>query len=142
MYETIFPFALGVLMAWITWYPARYLDARREQGYFTTIIAIVAVGFVGFPLEDGDSRAIVYELGAMVVFVVLIILSKKANVLLLPVVWFAHGAWDLAYLVGQVPVDKPLWVVQLCVPYDWLLGGYLLGRVSAWRGSRNTVSPP
>lgn len=135
MYETLFPYILGVLMAWITWYPARHLDARTEQRYFTTIITIVALGFIGFPLEDGDTTGMVYELAALVLLVVLIVLSRTVALWLLPVVWFAHGTWDLLYLIGGVPVDKPHWVVELCVPYDWLLSAYLFRRVSTWRAA-------
>lgn len=135
MYESAFPYILGVLIAWVTWYPARRLTARSEQWYFTVIITVVALGFIGFPLEKGDTQGILYELFAMIVFIVLIVMSKSATVALLPVVWFAHGAWDLAYLLGLVPVDKPAWVVQLCVPYDWLLAGYLFQRIPAWRAT-------
>ena len=78
-----------------------------------------------------------YELGALLVFVVLIILSRKVSLVLLPLVWFAHGAWDLAYLLGHVRVDKPEWVVQLCVPYDWLLAAYIFSRLPAWGTARS-----
>ena len=133
MYSALFPYLLGVLMAWITWSPARRLSPRSQRHFFTAVITAVSVGFVGFPLETGDWPAFLWELAALIVFVLLIFLSRSWTVAFLPVVWFAHGAWDLAYLVGAVPVDKPDWVVKLCVPYDWLLALYLLGRVSTWR---------
>lgn len=136
MYESAFPYILGVLIAWITWYPARRLTARSEQWYFTVIITVVALGFIGFPIEDRNTGGILYELAVLIVFIILIVMSQSAT-MLLPVVWFAHGAWDLAYLLGFVPVDKPAWVVQLCVPYDWLLAGYLFYRVPAWRATQS-----
>lgn len=135
MYESAFPYILGVLIAWITWYPARRLTARSEQRYFTLIITVVALGFIGFPIENGNTEGIIYELVALIVFVALIVMSQLATTILLPVVWFAHGAWDLAYLLELVPVDKPAWVVQLCIPYDWLLAGYLFLRVPIWRAA-------
>ena len=129
MYEKAFPYILGLLIAWITWYPARRLDARSEQWYFTVIITIVALGFIGFPIEDRNMQGIVYEFAAMVVFIILILLSRTVTAAFLPLVWFTHGAWDLTYLLGFVHVDKPAWVVQLCVPYDWLLAVYLFRRI-------------
>lgn len=72
-----------------------------------------------------------------ILFVTLIILSKQLSLVFLPVVWFAHGAWDLSFLLGQVPVDKSEWVVQLCVPYDWLLAGYIFCRFPARGGARS-----
>ena len=133
MYLTVFPYILGIFLAWITWYPARHLPARSEQWYFTIIITIVAFGFIGFPMEQVNLKGVIYELSALMVFVILIGLSKTVSVILLPLVWFAHGAWDLAFLLGFVPVDKPYWVVQLCLPYDWLLAAYLLYRTLIWR---------
>ena len=133
MYEIAFPYILGIFLAWITWYPAQHLSARAEQRYFTIIITIVALGFIGFPIEHGNLEGVFYELVALIVFVVLIVLSQTLALVLLPLVWFAHGVWDLAYLLGLVPVDKPSWVVQLCVPYDWLLAAYLFRRTSTWR---------
>ena len=133
MYLILFPYILGIFLAWITWYPARHLSARSEQWYFTVIITIVAFGFIGFPIEQQNLSGFVYELAALMVFVVLIYLSRAVAVILLPLVWFAHGTWDLAYLLGLVPVDKPYWVVQLCLPYDWLLAAYLFYKSSFWR---------
>jgi hypothetical protein len=137
MYETLFPYLLGVMLAWITWRGARLLKPPAEQKFFSLIITIVALGFVGFPLEDGDLIGFTYEAIALIFFLVLIALGKHLALLCLPVVWIAHGAWDLAYLLGHVPVDKPDWVVQLCVPYDWLLAGYIISRLPTWASERN-----
>ena len=134
MYDAVFPFVLGVFMAWITWFPARYLDAATERRFFTTIITIVALGFIGFPVQQGDLAALALEAALATILLILVLLSRKESlVLLLPIAWFLHGAWDLVFLLGLVPVDKPLWVVQLCVPYDWLLAGYLFRRVGVWQ---------
>lgn len=128
MYDAIFPYGLGVFLAWVTLYPARYLDASVEPKYFRTIITIVVLGFIGFPLADGDLTGTLYELVALVVLLVAIFLSRKVGLTLLAAVYFAHGAWDLTHVLGLVPVDKPLWVTRLCVPYDWILAGYLVVR--------------
>lgn len=133
MYPLLFPYILGAFMAWITLYPARSLPARKERRFFTIIITVVALGFLGFPLTYGDQFAIASELAAAVLFIALILLAWKVSPWFLPLVWFLHGAWDIAYLFGHVSVDKPRWVVELCVPYDWILAVYLLKRVPAWR---------
>ena len=135
MYEILFPYLLGVMLAWITWQGARRLSPRSESRYFTSIITIVTLGFVGFPIEDGDAVGFAYELGALLVFVVLIILSRKVALVLLPVVWFAHGAWDLVHLLTCVSPSNPQWIHQLCVPFDWILGFYIASRAAPWRES-------
>ena len=99
-------------------------------------MTIVAIGFVGFPLEHGDLEAAALEFVVLVVLLCLIILSKRgAFIALLPIAWFAHGLWDLIYLLDLLRLDKPVWVVQLCVPYDWLIAAYLFSRISTWRGT-------
>jgi hypothetical protein len=134
VYWAVFPYVLGVLLAWITWYPARKLEVASEQWYFRVIMTIVAVGFIGFPLEHGNVEAAVLELVVLVILLCLIILSRRAALTaLLPLAWFGHGLWDLVYLLDLLPLDKPEWVVQLCVPYDWLIAAYLFSRASSWR---------
>ena len=127
-YDTLFPYALGVLLALTAIYPARALEPRQERRFFTVIMIVVAFGFIGFPLADGDATGVFYELAALATFAVLIALSIFASPAFLAVTFFAHGTWDLAHLLGFIPVDKPVGVVELCVPYDWLVAGYV-----AWR---------
>ena len=132
MYETVFPYLLGGILAWVTCHPARTLDPRAELRFFTAIMTMVALGFIGFPLEAGNHEGVVYELVAGILFIMLIVLSQRTAPVLLAVTFLAHGAWDLAYLLGIVPSDKPEWVVELCVPYDWLVAAYLFSRTSLW----------
>lgn len=127
---------LGVFLAWITWYPARCLEVAAEQWFFRVIMAVVALGFIGFPLQHGDWAAVGLEFAVLVVLLSLIFLSRLPGLIfLLPVAWFLHGLWDLAYLMQLLPLDKPDWVVQLCVPYDWLVALYIFGRLPTWSRS-------
>ena len=141
MYDSAFPYILGVFLAWVTWYPARSLSTQSEKLYFATIIAVVALGFLAFPIEQGNLKGITYESVALALIVVLIVLSYRAMPTFLAAAFFLHGAWDLAYLLGAVALDKPGWVVQLCVPYDWLLAAYLFRRASTWRAAFSSAGP-
>ncbi len=124
MYTTVFPYLLGAILAWITVRPSRELSPGSELRFLRMIMVGVAVGFVGFPASTGDLAGVWYELGAMLVFA-LMLLGTRVSMGLLAATYFVHGLWDLAFLVGLVPVDKPTWVTELCVPYDWLLAAYI-----------------
>lgn len=132
LYDDIFPYLLGALLAATAIYPARHMPPNRERQFFTVIMAVVAVGFLGFPAASGDLAGFAYELGAAATLAVLIALAVVASPAFLAFAFFLHGAWDLAHLLGYVPVDKPVWVVELCVPYDWLVAAYIAARVREW----------
>ena len=77
MYETLSAYILGVALAVVTCFPARALRPRVERWFFTAIMIFVAIGFFGFPLEQGDLHGTVHELLAMAVFLLGIFLSWK-----------------------------------------------------------------
>ena len=100
LYEASFPFALGALLALTAIYPARFMPPVHERRFFTAIMIVVALGFIGFPIADGDGVGIFYELAALATLAVLIVLSILASPFFLAFAFFAHGMWDLAHLVG------------------------------------------
>ncbi len=135
MYRILFPYVLGIALAWVTCYPARALRPRGEQRYFVLIMAAVAVAFVPFPLERGNMEGTLHEAFAAAFFIVLVVLSLRISHWILPLAFAGHAGWDLFYLLGFVSTDKPLWLVQLCVPYDGLVAIYVATRLSRWRVS-------
>ena len=132
MYNTLFAYILGVALAGITCYPARFMPPRAERAMFTGIMTLVAVSFVGFPLEVGHRAGTVNEAAAGLVLIALIGLSLRWP-MLLALTFFLHGAWDLGFLTGVIDSHKPHWLVELCVPYDWLVAAYLVKRIPSWQ---------
>ncbi len=133
-YQQLFSYAVGLLLAVAVTYPASFMPARRERRFFTVAMAVVALGFFGFPLTQGDPRGLAWELGAAAALVALLALSLRFAGLV-PLAWLGHGAWDLLFLVGATPIDKPAWVCELCVPFDIAIGIYLLTRLGRWRAA-------
>ncbi len=134
VYQQIFSYAVGLLLAVAVAYPASFMPPDRERRFFGIAIAVVVLGFFGFPLSQGDALGLAWELAAVVVLGALLLLSSRVAVLL-PLVWLGHGGWDLLFLVGATPIDKPLWVCEVCVPFDLLIGIYLLTRLRRWRAA-------
>lgn len=134
IWRQIFPYLVGLLLAVAVAYPAGSMEPRRERRFFTVAIAVVVLGFLGFPLTQGDALGLAWELAAVVALGALLALSGKVAVLL-PIVWIGHGAWDLLFLVGATPIDKPAWVCELCVPFDLVIGVYVWTRLGRWRAA-------
>ena len=131
MYERAIPWILGVFLAWVTVFPASRLHPRTEQGFFRAIMVVVALGFFGFPAEVGDFGGMALELAVAAVMLLLVAGSVRW-LYLLPIAYLLHGLWDLVWLLEGVTHAKPAWLVQLCVPYDWLVAGYLFRRCQVW----------
>ncbi len=50
----------------------------------------------------------------------------------LAAVYIAHGASDRVHPVGDVSPANPRWLHEMCVPFDWLLGAWVLFRGPVW----------
>lgn len=137
IYERNFAYLVGLLLAIAVVYPATSMEPVRERRFFTVATGIVILGFFGFPLTQGDPLGLAWELAAVVVLGALLLLSLK-RVELLPLVWIGHGVWDVLFLIGGMPIDKPGWVCRLCVPFDVLIGIYLFSRLDRWRAATRT----
>jgi hypothetical protein len=134
-YQHVFPYGLGVFLGVAIIYAARRMRSD-ERWFLTWLMAVVVVGFVGFPLAAGDTRGIAAEVVVIVVLGALLAWSwLRRSALLLALVYIAHGASDVAHLIGDVSPANPAWIHQFCVPFDWLLGAYVLVRRSSWRTS-------
>jgi hypothetical protein len=120
-------YAVGVALAALTCFVARFMSRGAERGLFTAIMIVVGAGFVWFPLAVGHHAGTVNELLAGAGFVAMACLSLRWPVLL-PLAFLLHGTWDMGYLTEAVDSHKPLWLVQLCVPYDGFVAVYLLIR--------------
>ena len=129
MFEQSFAYLVGVLMALVTIYPSSALEPARERRFLTVVIGVVVAGFVGFPISQGDPVGLAWELVALVVLGAAVVGSLRLPWLLV-VAWFG-----LLFLLGGTPIHKPVWVCQLCVPYDWIVAAYLVSRLPKWRAA-------
>ena len=59
----------------------------------------------------------------------------RRSIVLLGVVYIAHGASDLVHLALDLSPANPAWLHEMCVPFDWLLGAYVLVRGRQWTSS-------
>jgi hypothetical protein len=140
MYETLIAYSLGAILSGGMVHAARFMPTRIEQRYWTIFAAIVFVGFPPFPLTNGDLAGFWYELAVYGVVLALLIASRWLPASL-AILYLAHGAWDLMHLTAAVTIDKPDWITQICVPFDWVVGIYVLSRLGPWRRGRPDSHP-
>lgn len=133
MYSDAVPWLLGALLAALLIAAARHMPAVREQWLMTVVMIAAAVGFFPFPLEAGHVLAARNESLAAALFLALVALSAWHHPRWLAVAFALHALWDFAWLSGAVVSVKPLWLVQLCVPFDVLVAIYLWRRAPRWR---------
>jgi hypothetical protein len=132
LYSLGFPYGFGVFLASAFIYAAHRMRSD-ERWLFTWVMAVVVAGFVWFPLSAGDLPAAGYEALVLLALLGGIAVSwrwKSGSTLAL--VYFAHGAWDLVHLFGGLSAANPAWIHQICVPFDWILGCYIVSRTTTW----------
>jgi hypothetical protein len=93
----------------------------------TTMWCVVAI-FLLPQLINFSMQGILLESGIFTVQVVLILCAKKYDFRFLALAFFVHGCWDLAHLLNQQFIEKPLLFSQVCVPYDWAVAVYIVWR--------------
>lgn len=133
MYEVTVAACLGIFFGVVTAVAGRSMKPRTELRFFTVVLVLAALLFIGFPAEAGDRLGIVTESVAAAGFLVLAGLGMVVHPIWLVVGFLFHASWDLAYLVDVVRSTKPDWTVEFCVPYDLVVAGYAATRLRRWR---------
>lgn len=118
---------------------------RGEQAFFALILIPIAAIYLSFLGYFGMPAALRTEALAIAGFTALALLGLRVAILL-PLAYALHGAWDLLHEVSAhlgVPAGTeqsltaiPLAYGVFCAAYDWLVAGYFVTRLPAWREQR------
>ena len=144
LYHELFAYGLGAFLAVAVIYAAERMQSD-QRWLFTWVIAIVILGFLGFPVAVADWSATGVEAAIIVVLGGLLVISWfRSSAVLLGIVYLGHGASDLVHLALELSPSNPQWLHEMCVPFDWLLGVYILVRRRQWSRthSNRTLSTP
>src|SRR5262245_49827111 len=74
-YSTTFAYGLGVVLAAAMIDATRQMPARGAWNLLFWIMVIVVAGFVGFPIERGNTTSLAYEAGLLVVLEIVLIVG-------------------------------------------------------------------
>ncbi len=102
----------------------------RVYGWF---LIVTAAFYVVMALVRGAIGALPLELSGLVLFGLLGMLGLRGRPALLVIGWAGHALWDVAFHTGGRGAYVPEWYAMLCVGFDLLLAGYIVGR--PWRAA-------
>lgn len=109
---------------------ARSAGRCREPFFFALGLAGAALVYLVFTLVRGGWRSVVVEATGFALFSALATSGLRQSSLLLALGWLLHGVWGLAlhglWSAGVTPYGYR-WV---CVGFDLVATGYILGRFS------------
>jgi hypothetical protein len=129
------PILTGVAVGIGTLLPHAFLPTPASLAFAAVIIALVAGIYFGFAVVNGDDRQQLIEFSIASAFAVGGLLGLLYWLVLLALVYFAHGIWDLAHhnRAKLSLVAIPQWYVPWCVVIDVIVGAGLLA-IWAQRG--------
>jgi hypothetical protein len=132
------PIVLGAVLGGMFVLAARTWSrsGRRVLAIGLVIAALIYLGFSLFP--GGDSPSLQLEAGGVAIFGFLAWIGFRHSLWWLAAGWLAHVAWDVGLHLDQSPGVVPAWYPLLCVGFDLVVVGYLLG----WVNGRNDPTAP
>lgn len=122
----VFGAVLGglLVMAARTW-------SRSERRVLAIGLVIAALIYLGFSLFPGaDSPSLQLEASGVAIFGFLAWLGFRRSLWWLAAGWLAHVAWDVGLHLDRLSGGVPGWYPLLCVGFDLVVVGYLLGALA------------
>jgi hypothetical protein len=131
------PILLGAVLGGLFVLGMRAWRRSAERRVLALGLLVAALIYVGLAVaSQSDSRALILEASGVAIFGVLAWLGLRSSLWWLAAGWLAHVAWDVGLHFDQRQVFVPAWYPLLCVGFDLVVAGYLLGPVSATRQTR------
>ncbi len=124
----LLPIVLGAVLGALFVLLARQRKRRGELHLLALGLVVAALIYVALALAGGaDSRWLALEAAGLALFAVLAWLGLRASLWWLAVGWLGHVAWDVGLHLDQYQVFVPPWYPLLCVGFDLVVAGFLLG---------------
>lgn len=127
------PVIIGAVLAVILAGFARLTNFDRDRSYYAVVLIVIATYYVLFACMANE--AIVTEIFAASIFLLLAILGGLRWQILLGIGIFLHGVFDLmhGYIISNPGV--PIWWPAFCASIDIVLGLWVVFLVVIRRGS-------
>jgi hypothetical protein len=128
MKPMLLPIVLGAVLGGLFVLGARAWTRGRERRTLALGLVVAAVIYVGFALAAGGNGGdLILETTGVAIFGALAWLGLRHSLWWLPTGWLAHVAWDVGLHVYHQHGLVPAWYPLLCVGFDLVVVGYLLG---------------
>ena len=126
---------LGILAAVITIGFIRRKAVQSERGSYATVLIVMAIVYVAFPLWTRDLEWVLIETAGLAGFIVIAVLGRKVSPWFLVVGMFAHVIWDMAHHANDQTAFVPQWYPSACLGYDLFVAGYIAWRIKDWNAA-------
>ena len=133
----IFGAVLGALFVLV----ARRRKRHGEIRLLALGLVVAALIYIVLALAAGaDGRWLSLEAVGLGMFGVLAWLGLRASLWWLTLGWVAHVGWDVGLHLDRAQAFVPVWYPLLCVGFDLVVAGYLLGLATAGPLSRTEAA--
>jgi hypothetical protein len=113
---------------------ARRLGWRAEARLLAAGLTVAALIYVGFALASAG-RWLAIETAGVAIFGALAWLGVRVSSWWLALGWLGHVAWDVGLHLDRPQAVAPEWYPLLCVGFDLIVAGFLVGRAAPARGT-------
>src|SRR5688500_7584289 len=127
----LIPILLGAALGAVFVLLARRGGRTGEIRLLALSLVAAALIYVVFALPRGDLPWLALEAAGLVVFAGLAWLGVRASLWWLALGWVAHVGWDIGLHLERNQAVVAPWYPLLCVGFDLVIAGYLLGPASA-----------
>jgi hypothetical protein len=115
--------------------------SRREEAQLLAIgLVIAALIYVVLAIFGADLTWLLYEAAGLLLFGAFAWLGVRASPAWLALGWTAHVAWDVGLHLDRSQAIVPDWYPLLCVGFDLLVAGFVLGSMLPWRAVNSTAA--
>ena len=119
------PFLIGLCLTLALIVISSAIGLDREKGVYPATLIAIALFYVVFAVEHGDTSQIISNIIVTSLFMGLAIIGYVKGLWLIALGLILHGLFDVAYLVlGASPA--PEWWGPLCLAVDIVLGAFLI----------------
>ena len=101
----------------------------RERAFYPTVAIVVASYYVLFAAMGGSGGTLIEEIAVAGGFLLLALVGYKKSALLVALVIFGHGIFDMVHHSWIENPGMPAWWPGFCMTFDVVLGGVLAVRL-------------
>jgi uncharacterized protein DUF6010 len=133
----LLPIVFGAVLGGLFVIVARGRKPSGEIRLLAFGLAVAALIYLVLALVGGaDRRWLTLEVAGLGVFGMFAWLGLRVSLWWLAVGWWGHVGWDVGLHLDRAQAFVPTWYPLLCVGFDLVVAGFLLGLALATRSSR------
>lgn len=132
----LLPILLGAVLGSLFALLARQRTPIGETRLLALGLVVAAFIYVGLAMTGADKHWLVLETLGLGLFGLMAWLGVRLSLWWLVLGWVGHVGWDVGFHLDRSPPFVATWYPLLCVGFDLVVGGFLLGPAAAERQSR------